>query len=306
MKLDVDLLAEFEKGLDPKFPEKSSIKADIIGYGEISAIFRIRDDPSLAYKRMPLFRNSKDAKAYESLYREYCALTAEAGIRLPETGTAIVDLPERPVTLYIAQEMIPADRFCHRLIHSQDKTGNIDMVQTIVEAMRKIWCFKKENGGTLEIALDGQLSNWAMLDAAERSLVFIDTSTPMIRWNGHHRIDANVLLDTMPAALKWFIKEKTVRDVLDRYYDPRKNMIDLTANLIKEQRPELVPVFIDAINEVLPGDVEPLTHKCVQRYYKEDKAIWTLFLRLRRIDRWLKTVVLRKRYDYILPGKIKR
>jgi len=44
----------------------------------------------------------------------------------------------------------------------------------------------------------------------------------------------------------------------------------------------------------------------VEKYYREDKFIWTLFLALRRMDRWLTTTIFRKRYEFILPGKIKR
>ncbi len=44
----------------------------------------------------------------------------------------------------------------------------------------------------------------------------------------------------------------------------------------------------------------------VKKYYREDKLIWTLFLAFRRIDRWLTIKLLRKRYEYVLPGKIKR
>ena len=306
MELDVSLLRQFEAGLDPRHPEISEIKATIIGYGEISAIFKLGSDPSVAYKRMPLFKNQSDAETYEALYHEYCDLIHSTGIRLPETGTTIVNVPGRPVTLYIAQQMMPAERFCHQLIHTQDEAANIKMVQNIVNAMRNVWRFKQKQERVSEIALDSQLSNWVALPDDKNTLVFIDTSTPMIKLDGEHRIDANVLLDTMPGSLKWFIKKKTVREVLDRYYDPRLNMIDLIANLFKEQRPDLVPVFISAINEILPTGIDPITKKCVTKYYKEDKAIWALFLRLRKLDRWVKSTVLRKRYDYILPGPIKR
>jgi hypothetical protein len=34
--------------------------------------------------------------------------------------------------------------------------------------------------------------------------------------------------------------------------------------------------------------------------------LWRLFLAFRRIDRWLKTRLLRRRYGFILPGRIQR
>ena len=50
MELDRDLLERFEAGLNPQQVEQSSVPAAIIGYGEISAIFRIAGDTTVAYK----------------------------------------------------------------------------------------------------------------------------------------------------------------------------------------------------------------------------------------------------------------
>jgi hypothetical protein len=53
-------------------------------------------------------------------------------------------------------------------------------------------------------------------------------------------------------------------------------------------------------------DQKPLTVDEVDTYYREDKLIWSFYLSFRRIDRWLTTKIFRRRYEYILPGKIKR
>ncbi len=42
MQVDVELLKEFERGLDPAHPEQSKIPARVLGYGEISTIFEIQ------------------------------------------------------------------------------------------------------------------------------------------------------------------------------------------------------------------------------------------------------------------------
>lgn len=53
-------------------------------------------------------------------------------------------------------------------------------------------------------------------------------------------------------------------------------------------------------------EVPPLTHREVEKYYKGDKAIWRVFQAFRRFDRWLRTTLLGKRYEFLLPGKIRR
>jgi len=82
--------------------------------------------------------------------------------------------------------------------------------------------------------------------------------------------------------------------------------IDLAANLYKEQRPDLIPLTVTIINRQLGPDQKPLTVDEVDKYYREDKLIWSFYLSFRRIDRWLTTRILRRRYEYILPGKIRR
>lgn len=59
MKINVDLLKEFETGLDPSHPESSKIPAKVLGYGEISTVFAIKGEPKLACKRMPIFRHQE-------------------------------------------------------------------------------------------------------------------------------------------------------------------------------------------------------------------------------------------------------
>ncbi len=93
---------------------------------------------------------------------------------------------------------------------------------------------------------------------------------------------------------------------MDRYYDLRLVFIDLTANLHKEQKPVLIPEVVKAANHLLPDRTKKITLKEVDSYYKEDKFIWQLFLFFRKIDRWFTNKVFGKRYQFILPGKIKR
>jgi hypothetical protein len=59
-------------------------------------------------------------------------------------------------------------------------------------------------------------------------------------------------------------------------------------------------------NEAADLEIQPIDQKEVESYYREDALIWTLYLSFRRIDRFLRTKILRREYPYILPGKIQR
>ena len=307
MHLDAELLTRFEAGLNPQDIQASAMPAELIGYGEISAIFQIGDDPTTAYKRMPLFNDRPSAEKYEGLYHEYCDLLQQAGLNLPESKTVVVQVAGRPVCLYIAQEKMPSGDFGHRLIHTRNKKEITAIFEQVISEVAKTWQFNAIHAPGLEIAVDGQISNWVLGSKnAKAAFYYIDTSTPFIRKQGVHGLDPKLMLKAAPVWMRWILEKLFVDEVLNRYYDARKNMIDLAANLIKEQRAELVPVAVEVINRQLPAEVEPLSVKAVESYYREDKFIWSLFLGVRRLDRWIVTRLLRRRYEFILPGKIER
>jgi len=110
--------------------------------------------------------------------------------------------------------------------------------------------------------------------------------------------------------LVWIIRLLFLEDVMTRYYDLRKVVVDLIANFYKEQRPDLIPALVDTVNEfffaeIREGEFEPLTEKEIKAYYREDAWIWRLYLAFRKIDRLLHRL-LGKDYPYILPRKIER
>lgn len=307
MDIDSDLIERFEAGLDPQNLDLSAIPAQLIGFGEISAIFQIATDTSRAYKRMPLFKTVAEAAQYAGLYQAYCHQLTRAGLNLPESDTHIVALPQRPVVLYIVQAQLPAACIVNRLIQELNNPDFETLLGKILGAMSRFWEYNRSLQPDLELAIDGQISNWALTaDGSAETLYFIDTSTPFIRHSGVEQLDPELLLQAAPSFLRWLIRWLFVDDVMTRYYDPRQVLIDLAANLIKEQRPDLVAPAVALINVHLPGNLPPVTLADVERYYREDKFIWTIFLAFRKLDRALVTRFSTKRYEFILPGKIKR
>jgi hypothetical protein len=300
-------LYEFEMGLNPQNLQDSAIPATIIGYGEISAIFQIANFSQVVYKRLPLFSDRISAEKYAGLVQDYCDLLCESGLCLPEYQTFIIEPPNRPVAVYIAQKRLALDRFGHQLIHTFEPGDMHSLIESIIIEISKVWHFNHVHRPALELALDGQLSNWVLLEGQNKlSVHYIDTSTPMFRKEGVEQLDPELFLKSAPGFLRWILRLAFLKDILNRYYDQRLVFIDLAANLFKEQRPDLIPVTIGIMNRQLASDQKPLTVTEVKRYYREDKLIWGLYLAFRRIDRWLTSKVFRKRYEFILPGKIKR
>ena len=307
MIVDEDFLYEFETGLNPQDLQNSPIPATIIGYGEISAIFQIAGNAELAFKRLPLFSDRVAAQRYARQHDEYCRLLTQAGLRLPEHKTLIIEPDRRPVAVYIAQQLIPSRRFGHHLIHALDHQALCRLLETLIAEIAKVWIYNHHHEPDARLALDGQLSNWTWLgDQTRPNLYYVDTSTPLFRENGIEQLDPELFLKSAPVYLRWILRWFFLQDVIDRYYDQRQVYTDLAANLYKEQRPDLIPDAVAIINRQLGADQKPLTVEAVGGYYRQDKLIWSLYLSFRKFDRWLTTTMLRRRYEFILPGYIQR
>ena len=318
-KIDRDLLQKFEYGLNPQSPEESAIPALIIGYGEMSTIFAINvpRQESLAYKRLPIFRTMDEMQSYEKLFQEYNSRLSEIGLNIPAFAAVAVAPRAGNMVIYNVQARLDSRSIGNRLIHTLPEEGVMTLFELTLAQLNKVFTFN-ESGMGVKFGIDGQISNWAVADykdgftiGPDTKLYYIDTSTPLMQIRGIEQLNPELFLRSAPSFLLWIIRWLFLKDVMTRYYDFRKVVIDLIANFYKEQLPELIPALIKAANDFFAGDgkkfnIAPITGKEVLAYYREDAMIWRAYLALRKMDRFLHLRVLRKPYVYILPGKIKR
>ncbi len=134
-------------------------------------------------------------------------------------------------------------------------------------------------------------------------MTYIDVSTPLYRKDGKEMLNAQLFLKSTPPIIRSILKLAFLKEVLDRYYDFKSILIDLVANLFKEGLSEFVPKALDIVNDFLD---DKISFEQVKSYYKRDAFIWSLFQSMRRTHRFFRTKIMRKRYEFILPGKIKR
>jgi hypothetical protein len=320
LHINVELLKQFEKGLDPRFPEKSLIPARVLGYGEISTVLELGSERELAYKRLPMFRTEEEARRYQALYKEYVEVLGDRiGLQVVPSDTVQFAVEDKgKVVVYIVQEKLPVEAIGHKAIHLIPPDNVRKLVLAVLRETKKVFDFNQEHRGELEVGFDGQISNWAIIGFDPASpelsenieLVYFDTSTPLMRKNGEEQLDPELFLRSAPSFLLWIVRLLFLEDVMTRYYDLRKVVVDLVANFYKEQRPELIPALIETINgffstEIREGEFRPIGEKEVKDYYREDAWIWRIYLALRKMDRSLHGL-LGKDYPYVLPEKIKR
>ncbi|HEX6305908.1 MAG TPA: DUF6206 family protein [Anaerolineales bacterium] len=316
-----DLLLEFERGLDPLHPERSRVPCQILGYGEISTVFEIDVEglEDLAFKRMCIFETLEEAQAYASIYTEYSrGLERDVGLHLPPYGYALMVCDSGRPIFYIIQKRLPPESVGNKALHRCSPQEIIILFRLILRELHKVWRYNQANHG-FELGIDGQISNWAIEGFAPNHcslddavvLLYLDTSTPLYRRHGVEQLNPELFLRSAPPYLVWILRLFFVKDVMTRYYDPRKVIIDLIANFYKEQRPELVSDLVAEANEFINGEaanlrISEITVKEVRHYYREDEIIWSLYLSMRRFDRFVRGRVLHRNYPYILPGKIQR
>ncbi|MGC8788157.1 MAG: DUF6206 family protein [Anaerolineae bacterium] len=321
LQVDLDLLREFERGLDPQHPERSRMPARVLGYGEISTVFSIEVEGmrGLAFKRLPIFHTEEEMAKYQATYEEYNRLLEnEIGLCLPPYGyAAFLTDTGRPI-FYIVQQELPALSVGNRAIHLLPRQDTLLLVRRVLQELCKVWEFNRRQD-RWQVAIDGQISNWAIdgFDpeqprlAEQARLYYMDTSTPLFRVQGKEQLNPELFLRSAPFFLAWLLRSLFLEDVVNRYYDFHRVAVDLVANFYKEQRPDLISDAVVVVNEVFSRDaphlgVPLITEAEVRSYYREDAFIWSFYLSARKVDRFLRTRILRQEYPYILPEKIQR
>lgn len=288
-------LQDLESRLDPADPQGVTVLA----YGEISAALLVPGLEGRVCKRMSGFADHEMAATYCDLVTEYVAVLRDNGVQVVETDVVLLDRPGRPPVVYLVQPLLEA--LGNQLLHS---ATDADLAAAIHIVLDRVWGLHQRTGSP-EVAIDAQLSNWSF--SRPDDPVLLDVGTPFVRSAGGHVFDQEILLSAVPPGIRAYYRRKgTASEYMDDYFDPRLVAVDLLGNFIKEGAVARLPEGIVVANEwLVDHGLEPVERAEVDAYYKQDAATLELFLRVRRLDRAAKRL-LRREYDFILPGKVER
>jgi hypothetical protein len=306
------VLARTEEALDPGDPERGGA-VHVLGHGEISVALAVSDLPGLVCKRMSGFSDDGSAAGYATLVEDYLEWLGSAGARVAPTDVHTVHRGERPPVVYLVQPRMAAETLGDHLLRTADDQT---VGAAVAAALAVVGTVARHSGASpddAELALDGQLSNWSFdPDPESTAPLLIDVGTPFVRRRGVHAMDREVLLAPVPPGIRaYYRRRRLVEAYLDDYFVPRTVAVDLLGNFHKEGAAARLPTGLEAANawldsEDLPGPTDPVTLDEVERYYRQDADLLALYLRLRRMDRFLRTRVLRRTYDYVLPDDVTR
>jgi hypothetical protein len=164
--------------------------------------------------------------------------------------------------------------------------------------------------GGFEIAMDTQLSNWVFRGDDRPQL--LDVGSPLFRSGGRVEAESETIYRAFPQPLRWWLRRsRVVERYFSDYFDLRLVLLDLLGNFAKEGIGERIPEGVVAANDWVArqpeaAEVAPIAEAEVRRYYARDAASLELSLRVRRATRFATTRILRRRYDFVLPGRVRR
>jgi len=303
------IVASFEEQVDLYDPEGGPFGCRIIDYGELSVVLTLNELPGLALKRMSGFVDENETAQYVKDIYEYLDLLRQRGVDpLPARCLAVKGHTH---VVYLVQELLNKERLGNFIVRTCDESELNPVLTRVADVV--VSCLRHNRLSTdgIEAAADSQLSNWYFPESGEGPLL-IDIGSPIKRINGKVEAFTEPIYRSGPWLIGRIFKLFSIaEDYFNDYFDLRLALLDLLGNLYKEQVADRIPRCIEIVNQWLENqpegkDIDPVMLKEVKKYYRQDAFLLELVLQLRRFKRFTTNKIFRGRYDYILPGKIKR
>ncbi len=287
-------LAELERRVDHALRTGDESGLTVLGYGEVSTVLAWPEPGGpWACKRLPVFGDRARFDAYAEVFCDYLDGVRAAGTAVVDSRLHAVERGDGRLAAYCVQPVLAREALAPRALAAASPDEGRELLRRIAGRI--------EATITPTVGLDGQLTNWGLLDG---ELALLDVTTPFLRdAHGTMRLDLDLFLAALPAVLRWPVRKLLVKSILARYFDVRTTVLDLAANLNLAGLPEWIPAML----EVAGGELGlGITEKEVARYYRGDARLWAFMLWVRRADRAWQRRVRRRPYPFLLPGPVDR
>lgn len=262
----------------------------VLGYGELTLVIGWpTEEPVVAVKRLPPFRDIERLQRYAHLLERYIGVLRERGVAVADTTIRVLASPEGAVRAYLVQPFVPRERHLNVLLHGAEEDRVRELLGQVVDHVHDVVDDR--------VGFDAQAANWW---ADGRELAYFDVSTPMLRDGAaHEQLDVSLFLSVYP----WVVRPVLARiapGVMAQYHDPRTVLLDFASNLHKEGLDRRVPALLETANRRLD---QPLVASDVRRYFRQDKALWALMQRLRLAEKSWQHQVRHRPYPILLPPR---
>jgi hypothetical protein len=304
-----ETLADFESGLDLLKPEGRHHGTRVLDYGELTVVLVLSTLPGRAVKRVSGFADETEASQYAESVRRYIGLLEGRGIPVVETD--VFSVTGKTSVVYLVQPLLDRGRIGNSLLHSASTDELSGIIERILDRIASSLRANEQDPDGLEVTADAQISNWYFPEDGTSPLL-LDVGTPVMRVGGEIKASSGFIYRSFPQPIRWVLERiQIVEDYYRDYFDLRLNITDMLGNFVKEKAAHRLPEGVKIVNRWLDRQpegrhVDPFTLEEIERYYKSDAFLLELSLKARRVTRFIQVRLLRRRYDYILPGKIER
>ncbi len=304
-----DILTGFERQVDLYSPEGGPFGCRIIDYGEVTVVIGLDALPGMVFKRMSGFITEKETLEYIEEENRYYNLLKERGITVMNTDCYAIR--GKTPLVYLAQERVKKERLGNSILRDAPMEMVAGCIEEVLDRIASCVRFNRGIAEGVQAAADSQLSNWYFPENAGPPLL-IDVGSPITRINGKIYAFTQLFYRSFPWPLSSLVKMLgAVESYFNEYFDLRLAILDILGNFYKEQAAERITPCIEIVNNWLARQpesdtVKPITMIEVKRYYGKDAALLELMFQVRRYARFVRNRIFRGRYDYILPGRIKR
>ncbi len=262
----------------------------IIGHGEISIVLGWPPaEPAAVCKRLPPFANRESFEAYRDVVLRYVAALRAGGVRVVDTEVRHVQRPDGRVVGFHVQPLLSGACLGTEILRAADVSEGHPLVPAVVDAVARVT--------TDRIGVDAQLSNWMWLDGEPWQ---IDLTTPfLLGADGRPAFDLAPFLGALPAVVRPVVRREMTK-LMHRWTTARGALLDLSANLLKENLDGWLDPVLDCVNaRVTPA----ITRAEAARVHLDDRRLWPLLFRLEHANRWWQRRVRRRPFEFLLPER---
>jgi hypothetical protein len=262
----------------------------LVGHGEISLVLGWPpDDPCVACKRLPPFHDMDAFREYTDVVDRYMGALHRGGVPLVDTEVHHVRRRDGRVVGFHVQPLLPADALATEVLRrttpSPDHPLLAQVTDTVVRAT------------TDRVGIDAQLSNWMWLEGRAWQL---DLTTPfLLDERGRPELDLAPFLAALPALVRPVVRRE-MRTLIRRWATARGALLDLAANLLKEELDPWLTPALEVVNERVEP---PITAAEAARVHADDRRLWPLLFRLERANRWWQRRVRHRSFEFLLPER---
>ncbi len=263
-------------------------RLNVVGHGEISLVLGWPPtNPEVVCKRLPPFADVSGYQSYRDVVGRYVDELRSRGVRVVDTEVRHLVRPDERVIGFHVQPLLPLNRLGTEVL----RAGAVEDGQSLLEAV----VAAVDDATDDRIGIDAQLSNWMWLDNQPWQ---IDLTTPFILDDTRQpELDLAPFVAALPAIARPIVRREMAKLML-RWTTSRGALLDLAANLLKEELDEWLDPALRTINARISP---PITEDEARRVHRSDRRLWPVLYRLEHLNRWWQRRIHHRELDLLLP-----